>query len=422
MKKKSRKEGFMFTVRKLKPIDLPKMADILMKAYPGFQYPVKEQYIARIKQIQQKSSNINFFGCFEADQLLGVMRIHDFQMNFRNKFLPVCGIGGIAVDLLHKKEKVCKKLIEYFIGYAHKKNAPLTILFPFRPDFYYKMGFGYGAPLFHYNLLPSAFPGGNSKEHLEYLNTDNVDLIVNFYNKFAQKQHGLCLKDASDFEGFLKKRENFIIGYKSGNKLEGYLIARFVKAHQTNFVINNLEVLEFLYSDNDVFQEFSTFLHSQSDQVKRIVYNTFDSEFYHLVNDIRNGSDQLFPSVFHESYAAGIGIMYKITDLKKFFSSAENFGKVKVTIKFVISDCFSHKKDQVVNVHFRNGKPAISNTSDYDVKLEMNIAEFSSMTMGALTFKQCYEHGLAEISNPKYWEKIHKLFYSKTKPQCLNWF
>jgi predicted acetyltransferase len=412
----------MFTVKKLKLIDLPQMADISVKAYPGFQYPAKVQYVNRIKEIQQNSPNINFYGCFTAEELLGVMRIHDFQMNFRNKFFPVTGIGGIAVDLLHKKEKVCKKLIEYFIDYANKKDAPLTILFPFRPDFYYNMGYGYGAPLFQYNLLPSAFPRGNSKEHLQYIDINNVDLIVNFYNEAAQKQHGLCLKDSSDFEGFLKKQGNFIIGYKNGNKLEGYLIARFVKAHKTNFVINDLEILEFLYSDKNAFLEFSTFLNSQSDQVKRIVYNTFDPEFFHLVNDVRTGSDYLFPSVFHESYSAGIGIMYKITDLKKFLSSTENFGKVNVKVKFVVSDSFSQKNDRVITAHFRNGKPAIIKTADYDVELRMNIAEFSSMIMGAVTFKQCYKHGLAEISDIKYLERIHKLFYLETKPQCLNWF
>jgi predicted acetyltransferase len=412
----------MSKVKKIRLKDIPKMVEISINAYPGFGYPNKDQYIKRVEETQRKNPFINYYGCYRQDKLIGVQRIHDFRMNYRGKMISAAGVGGVAVDLLNKKEKVCRDLISYFVQYAQKKEAAVAILYPFRPDFYFRMGFGYGSPLFQYNLDPKAFPTGNSKEHLRFLNIDDIELMVDCYNNYARDKHGLCLKNRSDFKGFLKNPENRIIGYLDGKKLKGYLVAKFVKAHDTNFVINNLEILEMIYSNGEVFSEISTFLNSQSDQVKRIILNTFDPEFYQLLNDVRKGTDNLFPSVFHDSHSAGIGIMYKIVDLKKFFSMTDNFGKENIVIRFVVEDNFSTQKNDPLTVDFRQGRPTIKSNQTHNVELRMGIAEFSSLVMGALSFNQAYSHGKVEISNSKYVAKIHQLFYGELKPQCLSWF
>lgn len=411
----------MRKITKLRLKDIPQMVDISINAYPGFTYPNRSKYIERIQEIQRNNPVINFYGCYDNDKLTGVQRLHDFQMNFRGKMISTTGVGGIAVDLLHKKEKVCRDMIRYFLAYAHKRNSPIAILYPFRPDFYVKMGFGYGSPLFQYKVLPEAFPQGTGKEHLKFLSLEDVELLVDFYNQQARQRHGYCLKKESDFKGFFKNPQNRVIGYLKGGKLKGYFVAKFVKAHKTNFVINNLEIIELVYADRQVFSEFSTFLQTQADQIKRIVLNTFDPEFYHLLKDVRKGNDELFPSVYHDSFSAGIGVMYKIIDLKKFFTVAENFGKVNIVIKFKIKDSFAGASLKTQIVSFNQGKCVVVK-KDPDVELTMEISDFSALVMGSLSFKQAFKHGKAKLTNEKYAEKIHRLFYTEAKPQCLNWF
>jgi predicted acetyltransferase len=412
----------MRKVKKLRIKDIPQMVDISINAYPGFTYPDRSKYIERVEEIQRQSPVVNYYGCFDDEKLVGVQRLHDFQMNFRCKMLSATGVGGIAVDLLHKKEKVCRDMIRYFLKYAQNKKSPVAILYPFRPDFYVKMGFGYGSPLYQYKLLPEAFPAGAGKEHLRFLSSDDISLLVSFYNQQARQRHGYCLKNDSDFKGFLRNPQNRVIGYVKDGKLDGYLVAKFVKAHKTNFVINNLEIVELVYADRQVFSEFSTFLNNQSDQLKRIILNTFDPEFYQLVNDVRKGNDELFPSVFHDSFSGGIGVMYKIIDLKNFFTQAGNFGNVNLVIKFKIQDSFAGNRLMTEVVSFDRGKCSLSKNMKSDVELSMGIADFSSLVLGSLSFKQALNHGKVILSNDKFAEKIHRLFYVESKPQCLNWF
>jgi len=53
---------------------------------------------------------VHFYGYYnDKNELVGGMRIHDYQMYFNNrKKLRAGGIGLVAVDLLHKKEKIAK--------------------------------------------------------------------------------------------------------------------------------------------------------------------------------------------------------------------------------------------------------------------------------------------------------------------------
>ncbi|UZM99543.1 GNAT family N-acetyltransferase [Lysinibacillus sp. MHQ-1] len=57
---------------------------------------------------QNHDESLNYFGLWEEGNLIGGMRLHDFQMNLFSKMIPIGGVGLVAVDLLHKKEKGCE--------------------------------------------------------------------------------------------------------------------------------------------------------------------------------------------------------------------------------------------------------------------------------------------------------------------------
>jgi hypothetical protein len=52
----------------------------------------------------------------------------------------------------------------------------------------------------------------------------------------------------------------------------------------------------------------------------------------------------------------------------------------------------------------------------------MDIAEFSAMATGAVSFQQLYNYGLAQISNTDFTPLINQLFLSSHKPICLSRF
>jgi len=64
------------------------------------------------------------------------MILYDFSMNVHNHLMLAGGIGLVVVSLLHKKEKVAREMLRFFLHYYRDRQVSLVTLYPFRPDFY----------------------------------------------------------------------------------------------------------------------------------------------------------------------------------------------------------------------------------------------------------------------------------------------
>ncbi|WP_230875074.1 GNAT family N-acetyltransferase [Lysinibacillus cavernae] len=118
----------------LKEQDFLSFVNIVVGAYPGRMdgsQPTKEQLKNLFMQNQSNDESHGYYGLWEDDKLIGGMRLHDFQMNLFSKMLPIGGVGLVAVDLLHKKEKVAKELIQHFLNSFIEKNVHFVALYPF---------------------------------------------------------------------------------------------------------------------------------------------------------------------------------------------------------------------------------------------------------------------------------------------------
>ena len=106
----------MSAIRKLTARHFDDVARIVADAYPGMGVFSPED-IKRVKErllkVERAYPEINSYGLFRNGELLGVMRLFDFTMTMLTAQVPAGGVGLVAVDLAHKKEHVCKKLIEY---------------------------------------------------------------------------------------------------------------------------------------------------------------------------------------------------------------------------------------------------------------------------------------------------------------------
>ncbi len=150
-------------MRTIKPIpikDFDSFCEIAANAYTAFNWHVESER-AKLKKNMITARGfeaVQCYGAYEDRKLLGGLRLFDFPgMLFSQKILYGGG-GFLAVDLLHKKEKIARDLVLFTIRHFRKKKSPIAVLYPFRPDFYRKMGFGYGAKINEYSVRPSDLP------------------------------------------------------------------------------------------------------------------------------------------------------------------------------------------------------------------------------------------------------------------------
>lgn len=414
----------MSIVKHIPETDFEKLVTITFQAYPGLGPFSEEDHQKEIKRCTEISDDPwkSLVGLYRQEQLLGGMIYLDFDMTFETERLPAAGVGRIAVDLLHKKEKVAHDMIKEFIYHYREKEVPLLLLYPFRPDFYYQMGFGYGSKMNSYRFQPSSLPTGGKKDKVRFLVQKDKEQLLSCYNRFADKTHGMIKRNGPELRYWYSDPTILLAGYFDEDILQGYMVLKFEKGKK--FLENTLTIIESVYEIRQALSGLLAFLRSQIDQVAWISYATYDESFHHVLSDPRNDSGNIIPPVFHESNQQGVGLMYRVIDVKGFFDSlrGHRFGERSMRMRLKLTDDFVPENNVDLYLDSEQGFVQPARAGMVGVEVGMAVPEFSSMVVGAVRFRDLYRLGLAHISDTKHIDIVDSMFKTSAKPVCLTRF
>jgi predicted acetyltransferase len=413
-------------MREIRPLTNHELEDyitIQLNAYPGIRM-TREQLRERTARTQADPI-ISLVGLFEEGQLWGVMRLFDFTMQLHGAQLLVGGVGGVAVALDHKKEKVAYDMVQFFLHHYREKGASLTALYPFRADFYKQMGFGYGRKLNQYRFHPNQLPKRGTKANVTLLSSRDRYAFNACYQRVMAFTNGMMENSPSYLDAIFTSDNLRTAGCWEGDELRGYVQFQFEPGQHRNLLSNQLVVRALVYEETAVLYDLLAFLRSQADQIESIVLNTHDDDFHLLLTDPRNTGDLIFPTVYQESNIQGTGIMYRLVDVPRFFEllSHHSFDGQTCRLKVKMTDSFLPENGGEWVLDVVNGRvQLLPADAAHDVTLTLDVAEFSSLVTGSVELKTMLGYGLVELSDVAYAEIIHRLFYTDNKPVCLTGF
>ena len=182
----------MSEIRIIREDEYPEMLRIGAEAYPSMGVTSREGLQKMLERFKtgRRDKDWTPYGIFREGKLVGIYRNSDFTLNVRGNLIPAGGLGMVAVDLTHKKEHVAREIVEGFLTHYDKRGDAMTTLWPFRVDFYHKMGFGLGGRRYQYRIHPASLPRG-SKEHVRYLTDVDIPAIKDCYNRCFELQNGM---------------------------------------------------------------------------------------------------------------------------------------------------------------------------------------------------------------------------------------
>lgn len=418
----------MSEIRVITKEEYAEMVRILGEAYPteGMDTRAAREEAVKRFDASREGSNWTPFGVYRDGKMVGVFRNFDFEVNVRGSILKAGGLGMVAVDLTHKKAHVAKEIVESFLNNYGAAGCAMTVLWPFRVDFYHQMGFGLGHKRSQYRIKPADLPMGPTKEHVRFLTEDDIPAINECYNRMVEKQNGMIKHDERRWLNRFRFAEKLrFVGCEIDGRLEGYMIYRFqTPKHPTSFMDSDMNVPEFIYHTPAAFSEMLTFLRTQLDQVDRVSLEISEDEFYFVPsNPVTDTVTRMAPT-HHDVHIAGVGIMYRVMDIPRLFEqlTVPSFGKDKITVGIDLTDTFypgNHGKDVV---EFADGVGRVNPDAKADVEIALDVAEFSSMVMGAIGFEKLHTYGLARVSDEAYIERLDALFRYRQKPVCITGF
>ncbi len=370
----------MREIRKLSENHIDEYTDIAFNAYPSFKNFTKEamdEYKKVATDILNNDPMVTFFGMFENNKLIAVMRLFDFQMNCFGKIITVSGLGFLGVHLMHKKEKVAKAMVEFYEKHYKGRGIPFGLLLPFRPDFYKNMGYGFGTKMNQYRLEATRIPGYYGESDLRYIKENELSKLLDCHCRVVNRTHGMMVKFGDEIRDIFGDEYNRVVGnYDKNGNINGYLVYKFQNGKAGNYTINNIYVKELIYENKSVLKKLLGFLRKQEEQVKLVIFNTEDENFAYLFDNPLNDSSNYIPYGYLETNTQAIGVMYKIFDVNKAFAECahRHYNNSNVCVRFLIKDDFSKEKKEEIIVKFENGL-ALLDSNEFEVTVKINIAE-----------------------------------------------
>ena len=134
-------------IRRLVPEDMPAYMEIYLNAYPAgkdLSDECYDKYYARNLQSMTEFDHVNFYGLFEDGKLIATMKLIDFDMNLFGEMRKATGLMALGVHPLHKRKGAARDMVKFFEDYTVESGAAVSMMLPFRMDFYKKLGYGCG--------------------------------------------------------------------------------------------------------------------------------------------------------------------------------------------------------------------------------------------------------------------------------------
>jgi len=413
-------------IRQLHGGDLEDFSRIVRHAYPSIGGRSREavaEYAESLEKRADEDGRLSYLGLFREDELLGGLMLNDFRMNLRGSTVPALGVSLVAVDLAHKRRHVCKELMQHVLERAEADGYALTTLYPFRPDFYRRMGFGFGSPVYELDLDPAQLPRSPLLERVRLLDEDSAREALDLYQRLFRTTSGLFEKRLHELARPLAKGNTSLAAYGGDGGVEGYAMFRFGKPEGGNFLRYDLEVLELLYDGPDALQGLLAFLGTQSDQVRRIRLLTHEAGLFHRFDDPTTRSGRLLPRVNHPVALMGAGVMYRFTDPEEAIPLlASGRGHLSsAPAELCIEDDFVWKAPRSVVVKAVDGKLELVD-AEPEGRLTMRIDAFSSIVAGSATLAGLAAMGMVRCEGDFDLEALSRALEPDAPPVCLTGF
>lgn len=403
-------------IKQMEKGDFSAFAKIKQTAYPGA-YKVNKSTHDDIVEFMEKhegAHDLTFIGAYINDELVGGMSFYTFEMNFHGQTISASGIGSVAVDLLHKKKHVAQAMIQFASERSRELGIPIITLYPFKASFYYNFGYGYGVPVYNYKIAPSDFRDYRIREGFSYLEEFDFEPVEDCYNEFVESNHGTMLKSTIDKLKISRTKEGRMLVFKEHEKVTGYMLFTQEALTPDNILRQQMFVSEMVYTTPKALQAFSSFFHTQKDQVEHIELHTFDDRFYQFLCGIEFVPEPLhLPLISHKLNNTSLGMMYMALDPAELIEWVED--RVEENLVFnIISP--QHGDDEQTVESFEINPGHLER-----LEIDFPLQSFSSWIMGAVSLEQLYFQGRISCPLPSKLKVLDRKFNLDT-PKCINTF
>lgn len=325
------------------------------------------------------------FVCCCEEEIVGLITIHEFTMNFHERFIDVYALSGVAVHIRHRMQGVADFMIHFFLKHAKSNGASMVMLYPYKPSFYKKYGFGWGIEKYEYSFKSDNFKYKNNKNIFQF-EPNSMESIKKIDNEYVKMQHGMCF--IGEYEWYKLTQEitddDIVMIRNDDGNLEGYAIVKYEKDGEYNPYDQTIIIEKLVTLSPRAKEHFFSYLFTLKDQFETVKIYTHEQFFYYNLKNAGSIYDATVSTGYHYNCRQGLGIMYKAINPQNLLNLLY-CRDIKTGYCFIIKDKYNNSIEEVY-LHDKNTKN----------KIYINVEDFTSWIMGCIPMVDLYKLGLID--------------------------
>lgn len=254
--------------------DLLPLARLWALAFPG-----ERSVEARARQLRDGGMYGGLETCWVAERngrMIGAFRVYDLTLHLFGRPFPTLGLAAVAVDPSFRRQGVGAALCRAALRLGWERGDLLSALYPFRVDFYARLGFALAGELHRYRFPPGSLPLFPGAERVRALPPGaRRPAVPECYVSLLPHLHGMAERTRGMWE-FLEGEETQVWGVSGEEELEGYMVteSRVLEGGRGA----ELRVRELLVRNGDGYRAFLGWLSAQRDQWASVTYDALPGE------------------------------------------------------------------------------------------------------------------------------------------------
>jgi len=340
--------------------------------------------------------------------IVGCLRITPFEVYSRGVRFPMAGVAAVAVQPEARRRGIAESLMEDALRRMYEMDYPVSMLFPFRHNFYEKFGYGYVGNVVQYEFEPKNISNflagsptslGEDRSRVRAFTKSDKSKVKKVLQQEMQTNGGFTVLRNDNFWDlvvFPKFKDAYV--YDDG-EVKGYIVFEVYKEHgASNGLVGEtiLNIKEFVGLEAVVHRGLWGFVNALGEQVTRVKFIApLDYPLHLFLKEPREADYRRLFFEYKSFSTLASGFMLRVINVPDALGRLHHAIDTPADFIIRVNDGNLPQNSRAFNLHVHNCETVVDETKR-NVQFETSIRIFSQIYSGFLRPSDALRFGFAQ--------------------------
>lgn len=375
--------------------EIPDIARLVSHSFPGAARPLP-WWVEQLRDPVYGGGAETLWTGFIGTQPVAALQLHRLTQWIGGAPLRVAGVGTVAMSPVQRRRGLAGQLMVEALRAAHARGDAASALYPFRSQFYGRLGYGAAGEAQQWVVAPQSLAEAPERDGMHLLETVHErEEALALYNGWIRTQSGQLERDARRWHRIATVQERALAGWRDAHgALQGYALVTY----RTDLPVAErfLEVDELVWSTAAARRGLHAWLGSLGDQWSRIMIRALPSQ---RLGDwlaeprLPRGSAPNW-SLWEPAATLMMGPMFRILDMGRCWTMRPVHYSGPESFTLRVRDAQLPENDGAWRMTFGGGTLHPERCDVGEADFACDIAVLSRLFIGALSARAAVDAGL----------------------------